>query len=165
MPSHEQVAAEKLSDEQLTVVANEAHLKLNQSVIQDLFFGQLKSTIICEKCKIASKKIEQFMTLPVNIPQLFFNLKFTFVPYSPNEKIFSYELRNISTEGDQGLYQLKKKISEIAKHYFKESHFDSKHNKHFKWPLTTRGQNSIELTPHDIMIASVAIGIALPLKE
>jgi len=58
MPSHEQVAAEKLSDDQLTVVANEAHLKLNQSVIQDLFFGQLKSTIICQKCKIPSKRIE-----------------------------------------------------------------------------------------------------------
>lgn len=86
MPTHEEVAAEKLSDEDLTVVANEAHLKLNESVIQDLFFGQLKSTIICEKCKIPSKKIEQFMTLPVNIPQLSFNLKFTFVPYAPNEK-------------------------------------------------------------------------------
>jgi hypothetical protein len=64
------------------------------------------------------------MTLPVNIPQLSFNLKFTFVPYLPNEHQFTYELQNVSTEGDQGLYQLKKKISEIVKHYFKESHFD-----------------------------------------
>jgi hypothetical protein len=40
-PTHEQVAAEKLTDEQQVMVANEAHLKLNESVIQDLFFGQL----------------------------------------------------------------------------------------------------------------------------
>ena len=55
MPTPEQVAAEKLSDEQQVEVANEAQLKLEQSVIQDLFFGQLLSTVTCEKCKIPSK--------------------------------------------------------------------------------------------------------------
>ena len=68
MPTPEQVAAEKMPDDQLTVYYNERHLKLHQSVIQDLFFGQLKDTVICEKCKIPSKQIGQFMTLPLHIP-------------------------------------------------------------------------------------------------
>ena len=78
------------------------------------------------------------MTLPVHIPTLYFNMKFTFVPYLPNEKLFSFEIKNISTQGDQGLYQIKKKISEIVKHYYKETHYSAKHKKSFKWPLTTR---------------------------
>lgn len=92
-------------------------------------------------------------------------MKFTFIPYAPNEKQFTFELKNISTEGDQGLYQLKKKISEIAKHFYKDAHFDVKHNKHFKWPLTTRSQHSVELTAHDIIIASVHTSYSLPVKE
>ena len=37
------------------------------------------------------------MTLPMSIPNSSFNMPFFFVPYLPNEKIFKYEFKNIST--------------------------------------------------------------------
>ena len=81
MPSDKELLEENMSDEQLAVFYNEAHLKRNESIIQDLFFGQFKSTVVCQKCKTSSKKYQPFMSVPVNIPQTTFDFKFYFVPY------------------------------------------------------------------------------------
>ena len=88
MPTDKELIDANMSDNDLATFYNEAHLKRNESLIQDLFFGQFKSTVICSECHTSSKKYDPFMTLPVPIPQTSFDLMFYFVPYLPNEKIF-----------------------------------------------------------------------------
>jgi len=39
MPSDDQLSQQKMSDHELAVFFNEAHLKRNESIIQDLIFG------------------------------------------------------------------------------------------------------------------------------
>ena len=75
------------------------------------------------------------MTLPMSIPNSNFNMPFFFVPYLPNEKIFKYELKGISTietilpngSSSNHLYWLKQKICEIASQFYNhDTHWDSK---------------------------------------
>ena len=47
MPTDKELIDAKMSDEELAIFYNEAHLKRNESLIQDLFFGQFKSTVVC----------------------------------------------------------------------------------------------------------------------
>ena len=46
---------ESLSEQQLLSLQNDMHLRMNQSVIQDLFFGQYKSSVQCLNCTTISK--------------------------------------------------------------------------------------------------------------
>lgn len=90
--------------------------------------------------------------MSVPIPQTTFDLPFYFVPYLPNEKIFYYQLKGLSTVGEQSLYPVKKRISEVVKQFYKDTHFDEKNKRYFKYPLTTRSQNpfTLEIGAHDI---------------
>jgi len=106
------------------------------------------------------------MTVPVNIPQSNFDLKFYFVPYLPNQRIFEYELKGLSTIEEKlpdgsstlSLHHLKKRILSVVKQfYFKDTHFDPKSKKNVKFPLTTYldEEGMVELTPFELIIASV----------
>lgn len=60
-------AEEKDSDGRPDVVVAEeawsAYLMRNQSIIVDLFQGQLKSTLVCDRCGFESVKFDPFMFL------------------------------------------------------------------------------------------------------
>lgn len=70
-----------------TVVADEAwknHLERNNSVIVDLFHGQLKSTLICPDCDRVSITFDPFMYLPLPLPaKKTLKLNFIYVPDAP----------------------------------------------------------------------------------
>jgi hypothetical protein len=166
MPSDDQIQKQHMTDEQLAVFFNEVHLKRNESIIQDMIFGQFKSIVICDNCKTESKKIEQFLTVPVNIPQQNFDLKFFFVPFLPNERIFSYELKGLSMieqilpsgESTLSLLHLKRRILSVIKQfYFKDTHLDPKSKQQVKYPLTTHidEEGMVDMSPHELILASV----------
>ena len=66
------------------VVAEEAwnkHLLRNESIITDLFHGQFKSTLICQKCERVSVTFDPMMTMLLPIPLAKKEFKFFYVPY------------------------------------------------------------------------------------
>jgi len=63
MPSPEQLL--KLTDQELQKLYTEAHLKQNQSIIQDIMFGQTMNVVRCHTCDCQSKNFEPFMTISV----------------------------------------------------------------------------------------------------
>lgn len=101
------------------------------------------------------------MTVPINIPLQNFDLKFFFVPFLPNEKIFHYELKGISMieeilqsgESSLSLLHLKRRILSVVKQfYFKDTHLDPKSKKMVKFPLTTHmdEEGMVDLSPHEL---------------
>jgi ubiquitin C-terminal hydrolase len=63
----------------------ESHLEMNDSVITDLFFGQLKSTIKCQSCKFENSAFDPFSSLGLPIPNEYKILVY-FVPIKKNNK-------------------------------------------------------------------------------
>lgn len=61
-----------------------SYLKLNDSVITDLFCGQLKQTIICPECQKTKIKFECFnilnLPIPKNEKKYIYNFQFFYVP-------------------------------------------------------------------------------------
>lgn len=124
-PTDKEMREANFSDEDLSTLFDDIHLNRNQSVIRDCFFGQFKSTIVCDRCKIPSKKFQPFMTLPVQISSSAFDLPFYFVPHLPSEKIFMATLQQLNTQDEdidgvssQSLYWLKKKICQIVSYFY-----------------------------------------------
>ena len=65
--------------------ANEAwnkHLLRNESIITDLFHGQFKSTVSCNKCDRVSVTFDPMMTIMLPIPAPKKKITFFFVPYN-----------------------------------------------------------------------------------
>lgn len=63
----------------------ESHLEMNDSVITDLFFGQLKSTIKCQSCKFENSAFDPFSSLGLPIPNEYKILVY-FIPIKKNNK-------------------------------------------------------------------------------
>jgi ubiquitin carboxyl-terminal hydrolase 4/11/15 len=59
---------DKRPEQEIATEAWEHHLKRNQSIIVDLFQGQLKSTLVCPKCNHVSKCWDPFMYLSLPLP-------------------------------------------------------------------------------------------------
>ena len=60
---------ENESDEQCSKRFWDNYLKRNDSIVTDLFFGQMKSTVTCPKCKYINITFDPFNTLNLNIPE------------------------------------------------------------------------------------------------
>lgn len=69
-----------LTDEQLSAASWNAFLARNQSVVVDLMYGQLKSTVRCLTCDNISITFDPFLTLAVPITKSN-SLKVALVPY------------------------------------------------------------------------------------
>jgi hypothetical protein len=69
-----------LSDEELSAASWKAFLARNQSVVVDLMYGQLKSTVRCLTCDNISITFDPFLTLSVPITKSN-SLKVALVPY------------------------------------------------------------------------------------
>jgi len=61
-------AKEGESDLEVSQRAWKAHTARNQSIIVDLFQGQLKSTVVCPDCNIMSRTFDPYMFLSVPVP-------------------------------------------------------------------------------------------------
>ena len=57
------------------------HLLRNESVITDIFHGQFKSTVNCQKCDQVSITFDPMMTMLLPIPAKKLNYSFFFIPY------------------------------------------------------------------------------------
>ena len=57
----------ELSDEEAAAKAWRAHLRRNKSIVVDLFQGQLRSCVRCDKCKHGSAVFDPFMYLSVPV--------------------------------------------------------------------------------------------------
>jgi len=53
--------------------------------------------VTCKRCRIPLKKFENFVTLPVPMPQTF-DLEFVFIPYDINARRFKYILKDLSAD-------------------------------------------------------------------
>ena len=60
---------ENESDEQCSKRFWDNYLKRNDSIVTDLFCGQMKSTVTCPKCKYINITFDPFNTLNLNIPE------------------------------------------------------------------------------------------------
>ena len=57
-----------LSDEEASEKSREAFLQSHDSIIVDLFYGQLKSTLICNLCNEVSVTFDPFLMATLPIP-------------------------------------------------------------------------------------------------
>jgi hypothetical protein len=59
----------------------ESHIGLNESVVVDLFQGQLKQVLRCSRCGHESPSYETFQYLPVPLPAVLTTLHVRVFPY------------------------------------------------------------------------------------
>ena len=76
---------ENQTDEEVSKVWWEKHLKRENSIIVDLFHGQFKSTISCNKCKRISISFDSYMFISLPIPS---------GKYELDIKYFGYDIKN-----------------------------------------------------------------------
>ena len=73
------------TDEEVSKIWWEKHLKRENSIIVDLFHGQFKSNISCNKCKRISISFDSYMFISLPIPS---------GKYELNIKYFGYDINN-----------------------------------------------------------------------
>ena len=71
-----------LPEEEAAQEAWNKHLLRNESIIHDLFHGQFKSTVSCNKCDRISVTFDPMMTISLPIPAPKKKISFFFVPYN-----------------------------------------------------------------------------------
>ena len=76
---------ENQTDEEVSKIWWEKHLKRENSIIVDLFHGQFKSTISCNKCKRISISFDSYMFISLPIPS---------GKYELDVKYFCYDIKN-----------------------------------------------------------------------
>jgi len=74
------------------------HLLRNESIITDLFHGQFKSTVNCNKCERVSVTFDPMMTILLSIPTPKKKFETYFLPYNIKEgyinKTINFEMRD-----------------------------------------------------------------------
>ena len=101
------------------------HLRRNDSIIVDLFHGQIRNRISCNECKYNSVIYDPFMILPLNIPQGKINISFKYFGYNFGD----YHEFNISLNKDNKCNNYKQKIFDIINNYFNDDKKSNKNNK------------------------------------
>ncbi|KAG1459781.1 hypothetical protein G6F56_006087 [Rhizopus delemar] len=107
----------------------EYHKARNDSIIVDLFQGQLKSKVICNHCKKVSLTFDPFMHLSLPIPITNCKLNITFIHYSTNQTKFTLYLNKDSIISD--LYQEINKLENVE-HFLITQFYQQKICKIFK---------------------------------
>jgi ubiquitin C-terminal hydrolase len=87
------------------------HLRKNDSIIIDLFYGQLRNKIICDECKNNSITYEPFMILPLYIPCDKFSLEIKYFGLNFEYRVFNINLNEESKCNDYKI-KLVEKINE-----------------------------------------------------
>ncbi len=86
-----------------------AFLARNRSIIVDLMYGQLKSTVRCLTCQRISITFDPFLTLALPIARPF-KLSLDFIPYEVGQQTKSIELQ---LSKDSRVKDMKKRVAEI----------------------------------------------------
>jgi hypothetical protein len=76
------------TDEQCSKRFWDNYLKRNDSIVTDLFCGQIKSTINCPECGFINITFDPFNTLNLNIPKTQTNKYYSYLDYIGNFNIF-----------------------------------------------------------------------------
>ena len=99
------------------------HLRRNDSIIVDLFHGQIRNRILCNECKYNSYVYDPFMILPLNIPQGKISITFKYFGYNFGD----YHEFNLNLNEDNNNY--KQKIIDMINNYFNDDKKSNKNNK------------------------------------
>ena len=97
------------------------HIKRENSIIVNLFHGQLRNKIICNECKKDSIIFDPFMILPLQIPSNLFTIEIKYFGFNFGD----FHLFNISINEENNIYDIKKKILSNLNNWFNE---DKKNN-------------------------------------
>lgn len=87
--------------------------EMNKSIISDLFYGQLKSTVTCQGCFHQSETFDSFNCLSLPIPQLFNDsIELRFIPIRVEDEL---RIINIPFESGNNFFDIKAKAAKILK--------------------------------------------------
>ena len=100
---------ENETDEQCSKRFWDNYLKRNDSIITDLFCGQMKSTVTCPNCKFINITFDPFNTLNLNIPESSQNRRNYYYSYNINMTIFYVPKYNLRTPVKVKTYDIPKK--------------------------------------------------------
>ena len=100
---------ENETDEQCSKRFWDNYLKRNDSIITDLFCGQMKSTVTCPNCKFLNITFDPFNTLNLNIPESSQNRRNYYYSYNINMTIFYVPKYNLRTPVKVKTYDIPKK--------------------------------------------------------
>jgi len=103
---------EGLPEEEAARDAWNRHLYRNESVVTDLFHGQLKSTVSCSKCDRISITFDPMMTMLLPIPAKKESIEFYFVPYDLNKKGYVNFKGKVSIRGSDSVMQFRREVYE-----------------------------------------------------
>jgi len=110
-PLTDPVEANGRPDDEVAQEAWDVHLKRNDSIFVDKFQGQMRSTLVCPKCRHASSTFDPFfsLSLPVPIPTRFRKFTVVHVPLSKEKPM---TVHGIVVNEATSVRGLRKKISE-----------------------------------------------------
>ena len=97
------------TDEQCSKRFWDNYLKRNDSIITDLFCGQMKSTVTCPNCKFINITFDPFNTLNLNIPESSQNRRYHYSIDNINIMIFYVPKYNLRTPVKVKTYDIPKK--------------------------------------------------------
>jgi len=104
--------ADGRSDTEVAEEAWEGHLARNDSVIVDMFQGQLKSTLVCPECSQVSITFDPFMYLSLPLPMKMTRLMIvTFVSRDPSRRPIKY---GIDAPKHGSIKELRRAIAETV---------------------------------------------------
>ena len=111
---YENIEGDGKNDEEISIKAWELFKKQNDSIIVDLFHGQLRSTIECPKCKLKKVIFDPYLSLTVPIAQFNNNkkiIKITYIPLNFSQP-YQYLVLKVSEETNKD--ELCKLIKEMV---------------------------------------------------
>ena len=100
---------EEETDEECSKRFWDNYLKRNDSIITDLFCGQMKSTVTCPECKFINITFDPFNTLNLNIPESSQNKRYHYSSDYSNMEIFYVPKYNLRTPIRIRTYEITKK--------------------------------------------------------
>ena len=104
---------DNISDEEKSIIDWNKFLKRNQSVLIDLFYGQLKSCVICPICKFKSLNFNSFLSLELSINQdkNYHLINIEFIDYFSESPAINFNI--ILYNFENKVYFIRKKISNL----------------------------------------------------
>ena len=103
----------EISFDEKSIIEWNNFLRRNQSVLIDLFYGQLKSSVICPICHYHSINFNSFLSLELSINQdkNYHLINIEFVDYSSESPIINFNVVLYNTENK--IYFVRKKIANL----------------------------------------------------
>ena len=102
-----------MTEDEKSIIDWNNFLRRNQSVLIDLFYGQLKSSVICPLCKFKSINFNSFLSLELSINQEknYHLINIEFIDYFSESPTINFNIVLYNTENK--IYFVRKKISNL----------------------------------------------------